>query len=127
MLLLSPLQLNIALVGSRNVFCLANKSEKSNLTLNIEAKGVRKPSTVKNQSFQKYMEKISLKINMKNEKEFYYCWERIFRKILSASLKLQARLFSDNLKSKQNMEKKFEMIKHLSQKGLISIALESYS
>ena len=66
---------------------------------------------------------------MKNEKWFYYFCGSIFRKIQSGSLKLQAKviLFSYNLKSKRNMAKKVWMIKHLSQKNLINIALQSYS
>ena len=34
-----PLQLNVAMVGSRNVSCSVNRSEKSNPTLNIGRRG----------------------------------------------------------------------------------------
>ena len=78
----------------------------------------------------KYCEKsIFPKIYVKDEKWFYYFCGSIFRKIQSGSLKLQAKviLFSYNLKSKRNMAKKVWMIKQLSQKNLINIALQSYS
>ena len=109
-----PLQLSVAMVGSRNVSCPASKFKKWNWTLNIEGKGEEKETTMKNQFSKNLCRRLS---ESQNEK-----WKRILLLLLVSSLENSA--WESEIWWNKIWWKKVWMIKHLSQNGLSSIVLQ---